>query len=447
MEVQHVGDRLRELAAESGVPGAQLAVYAEGEILSVATGVRRADTAETVDTGTAFAYGSVSKAFTATVVMQLVSDGDVELDEPLGEHLPEFRSAADAEMVAITPRQLLSHTGGLLADHEPDLPDESSLRRYAASAAATALLHRPGRVFSYSNTGYNVLGRLIEAVTDMKWQAAVESFLLRPLGIDPLFLHGADASGRSTAVGHAVRLDGRSARPVDLFLPPTWAPASGLGGSAEDLIAFARLHFGDDPGSAGLLDEEARAEMHTPVPAADAFGMADGWALGLARYGGPDGGWLGHDGTVDGGTCHLRLHPGARLAVALTTNATTGTYLWPRIVAELREAGIGVADHEPAVPPAESAAGHDPERFTGDYFNGDTRFRVERHQGGLRLSDRTGLVADMTLRGPDGLVFTARRVDADEAPYTGRFVLDGGTGRAVLMQLGGRSARRDCPAA
>ncbi|UQA94006.1 serine hydrolase domain-containing protein [Streptomyces halobius] len=446
MEVQYVGDRLRELAAETGVPGAQLAVYTEGETLSLATGVQRIGAGDAVDTGTAFPYGSVSKAFTATVVMQLVSDGDVELDDTVAAFLPEFTSPADADMAAVTVRQLLSHTGGLLADHELDDVDERSLRRYAAAVAAAGLLHRPGEVFSYSNTGYNLLGRVIEAVTDMSWQSAVESFLLRPLGIDPYFLHGPAAS-RAVATGHAVRLERGGARPVDVFLPPTWAPASGLGGSAEDLVALARLHFGDAPSAADLLDEDVRAEMHTPVPAADAFGMADGWALGLARYGGADGGWLGHDGTVDGGTAHLRFHPGRRVAVALTANATTGTLLWPRIVEELRKAGIDVADHQHPVPDARSGQQADLERLLGDYLNGDTRFTVARHEGGLRLTDRTGLVAAMTLHGPDGLLFTARRTDADEAPYTGRFVLDGGTGEAALMQLAGRSARRERSAA
>ncbi|EST38513.1 hypothetical protein N566_06930 [Streptomycetaceae bacterium MP113-05] len=273
----------------------------------------------------------------------------------------------------------------------------------------------------------------------MKYQAVMENFLLRPLGIDPLFLSGAASAARTLGTCHVVQPGQRTARPVGLFLPASWAPASGLAGSAEDLIAFARLHLGTHSGSGALLDEKQRTEMCARVPAADAFGMADGWCLGLARYGSSDGDWLGHDGTVDGGTAHLRFHQQSGTAVALTTNATTGTLMWADLVDALHELGVPVGDYRPHVPA--TAAVSDADRFVGDYRNGDTYFSVRGHDNGsrLRLSDGAGLIADMTLH--DELVFTARRVDADEAPYTGRFVPDPSTGRAALMQLGGRSAR------
>ncbi|MFF7885281.1 serine hydrolase domain-containing protein [Streptomyces sp. NPDC020794] len=438
--------RLSELARKHMVPGAQLAVHRGGETLSVAVGATRSGGGEPVTTGTAFAFGSVSKAFTATAVLQLVSDGDLELDLPICEYVPELREPVDESMSSITLRHLLSHTSGLVADHELDDIEERSLLRYASSVAATRLLHRPGQCFSYANTGYNLLGRAVEAVTGMTWRTAVEDFLLRPLDIGPVFLHGpAGSPARSRAINHTVRPDDDRARPVGLFLPQTWAPASGLAGSAEDLVGFARLHMGLHPAANAVLGDDHRRDMHTPVPGADAFGMADGWGLGLACYTDADSrpgaspfDWFGHDGTVDGGTCHLRFQPETGTAVAFTANATTGTLLWSDIVEELRALGISVADYHPDVPG--TATSPDPGRLLGDYLNGDTRFSLRPHCDGIRLSDRTGLVADVTLH--DRMIFTARRVDASEAPYTGRFVLDGATGDVALMQLGGRSAQR-----
>ncbi|MFF8593579.1 serine hydrolase domain-containing protein [Streptomyces sp. NPDC015220] len=436
-------DRLRGLAHGHSVPGAQLTVHRAGESLSVATGVTRAGTARPVTADTAFALGSVTKAFTATVIAQLVGEGDLAWDEPVAEYLAEFDGAVDTRMSAITLRHLLSHTAGLVADHELDDAGESSLARYTASAAMTLPLYEPGHRFSYSNTGYNVVGRVIETVGDMKWQAVVENSLLRPLGIEPVFLTGGRATGpRATADGHAVRPGReRTPHPVGLHLPPGWAPASGLAGSADDLVALAALHLGAHPDADTLLPAGERAEVAARVPAADAFGMADGWGPGLAHYASPDGPWLGHDGTADGGSAHLRFHPGTGTAVALTTNATTGTLLWADVVDLLREHGIPVGDHRPALSAAPAATtGLD--RFTGDYRNGDTRFAVRaRHDGAaLRLTDATGLTADLALH--DDLTFTARRTDADTAPYTGRFVAEPATGDVVLMQLGGRSALR-----
>ncbi|MGP4004548.1 serine hydrolase domain-containing protein, partial [Streptomyces sp. 8N706] len=118
-----------------------------------------------------------------------------------------------------------------------------------------------------------------------------------------------------------------------------------------------------------------------------------------------------------------------------------GTLMWADLLDTLRELGVPVGDHRPGTPTAPALmSGLD--RFTGDYRNGDTSFAVRAHRDGsaLRLTDATGLVADMTLH--DDLVFTARRIDTDTAPYTGRFVTDPATGDVTLMQLGGRSARR-----
>ncbi|MFI5618574.1 serine hydrolase domain-containing protein [Streptomyces sp. NPDC051567] len=446
MDARHLGSRLGELADTHVVPGAQLAVYTGGEIVNAVAGLERCDGPRAVQPRTAFAYGSVTKVFTATLVLQLVSDGDLELDQPVSGFLAEFREPADARLASITPRQLLSHTSGLVADHELDEAGERSLFRYAKSVAQLPLLDRPGNSFSYSNTGYSVLGRVVEEVTGLKWRDALQDFLLRPLGVDLSIDHDSEGPARPLAKGHAVRPGQREAFPVDQFLPPTWTPAGGLSGSAQDLIALAQLHIGTGLKAGSLLEDEQRTEMHTAVRRADAFGMADAWALGLGHYGSPGNRWLGHDGTVDGGTAHLRFHPGSGLAVALTTNATTGSSLWPDVVKELRTLGVDVGDHEPDVPtphPSASRAGTGPqgaERLVGDYGNGDTVFSVRRHQDGIRLSDRTGLLADVTLH--ESLNFTARRIDTDAAPYVGRFVPDDGTGEIALLQLAGRSAKR-----
>lgn len=442
MEAYLAADRLRELAQDHSVPGAQLTIHRTGRRRSLCTGVTRAGTTDPVTGETAFAFGSVTKLCTATLVAQLVSEGDLEWDDPVGEYLAEFDGAVDDAFSSVTLRNLLSHTAGLVADHELDDVDEASLARYTASVATTRTLHEPGHCFSYSNSGYNILGRVIEAVTDMKWQAVLENRILRPLGIDPVFVNGSSIGQRPLADGHAVQPgEQRAVRPVGLFLPLSWAPASGLAGSADDLVTLATLHLGTHPASGTLLPEEKRAEMAGRVAAADAFGMADGWGLGPAHYASSDGHWLGHDGTVDGGTAHVRWNPADGTAVALTTNATTGTLMWADLVDVLRELGLPVGDHRPGTPVAPAlSSGLD--RFTGDYRNGDTSFAVRTHQDGasLRLTDATGLSADLALH--DDLVFTARRTDTDTAPFTGRFVTDPATGDVTLMQLGGRSAQR-----
>ncbi|ORT57422.1 hypothetical protein BKD26_24490 [Streptomyces sp. CB03238] len=442
MDAQQITDRLRELAEKNAVPGAQLAYVSSTDDISVAIGVRCHGRPEPVDTQTAFPFGSVTKAFTATLVAQLASDGEVDLDEALGEVLPEWRGPGNGAATPLTARHLLTHTGGLIGEHHTDDSASPSLLRYTASLSSLPLLHTPGTQFSYSNAGYSVLGRLVEEATGGTWREALQSFLLRPLDISPHFLHGPRSGDRSLAQGHAVRPGRGLPQPVEPALPPTWAPAGGLGGSAEDLIAFCRLHTGTHPAANRLLAEEHRSAMQDPCPVADPFGMADGWAHGLARYGPPSSDWLGHDGTVDGAACHIRFNPGTGEAVALTTNATSGTSLWFDVVAELRSLGLDVGEYRLPAPAAPSAA-TDRSLLTllvGDYANGDTVFSVRPHGDGLRLSDRTGLVADLILH--DDLVFTARRVDTAAPPYPGRFLPDHDNDGIGLLQLTGRTAKR-----
>jgi CubicO group peptidase (beta-lactamase class C family) len=196
-QVPAVADVLHGLAAEHRIPGAQLAVYHRGERTTTEYGELAYRAGQPVTGATCFPVGSISKLFTATLAMILVADGDLELDEPVRDHLdPAERARLDP---ALTLRHLLSHTGGLPSGPSPADVRATSLRRYVQDYAQGGLAH-PGTHFSYSNVGYVLTGRVIEAVTGMGWQEAVESMLLAPLG-----------AGRADAV-EWVQLGGRMAR-------------------------------------------------------------------------------------------------------------------------------------------------------------------------------------------------------------------------------------------
>src|SRR5204862_3440360 len=122
------------------------------------------------------------------LAMVLVSDGDLELDAPIAEYLPELRRKAQDDG-RLTLRHLLSHTGGLPSDREH--PGASTLRRHALDAFRELdPLDRPGRAFSYSNIGYVIAGHLIEVATGMSWWEAMEIVLLKPLGQSPTSVVG-----------------------------------------------------------------------------------------------------------------------------------------------------------------------------------------------------------------------------------------------------------------
>nr|QEO73884.1 beta-lactamase [uncultured bacterium] len=346
--------------------------------------------------------------------MILVADGDLELDGPVGEHVPEL---AGKPAAAVTLRQLLSHTSGLESG-----PDPGATMR--ALVAGSVLIQRPGLAFSYSNAGFVLVGRLIEAATGMTWWQAVESILLRPLGIEPAFVVAPRPATRPVATGHAVGAGGRI-RPVSQNITLAEAPAGAIAASASDLVTLGSLHLGDQP----LLPARYAAMMRELV--VDAFGLADGWGLGLALF----DGWAGHDGTGDGTWCQLRIDPATGTIAALTSNSSTGAGLWHDLVTELCRRGIPVPSGSLLdVPELELPA---PPGFAGTYRNGETRYSIDDQ---MRLSVDGELQATITFH--EGLTFSMRDTQTGQQMYAGRCLADPETARIDRIQINGRLAAR-----
>ena len=436
---------LAPLAAKHRVPGAQLAVHHAGRTTAVEVGELEHGAGPSVPRDAAFAIGSVTKAFTATVAMTLVADEEVELDAPLGEYLPELDHQDGDATARLTLRQLLSHTSGL-----PEGPDSidvagSSIRRYVLDhCRATTVLFPPGTCFSYSNAGYVLVGHLIEVITGMTWWEATASILLRPLGVEPAFLAapGPPLRPRPTATGHSVNPAVDRVRPVEQSLASAEAPCGGLAVSAVDLVAFGLIHLEGRP---AVLPSPYAAQMRAPVPHAEPFGLADGWGLGLAVF--DDGGdgslvGVGHDGNANGTACYLRVAPGAGSVVALTSNANTGLTMWRELVGHLRRLGLPVTDSSSGRVLGRPAAA--PPGCVGTYRNGDSEYCVTEEDGDVRLVIDGDLVARLAFY--DGLAFAHEDVTSGERAHAGRFLRDRATGVVDRIQVGGRLARRaDAP--
>ncbi|MCG8922435.1 serine hydrolase [Lentzea sp. CC55] len=431
--VEHLREVLRRSALDNHVPGAQLVIWRDGEVREFEFGEERHGTGCAVKRDSKVPIGSITKTFTATLLMVLVSDGDVDLDEPVVEYLPELRQALGGHADVLTARHLLSHTGGLPS--EVVAPPNG---RVELAASVQDVVQPPGAGFSYSNTGYALIGRLIEVATGMTWAEAVRTILLKPLGIDLGFITGEESP--ATASGHTVNHALRLVRPVEQELAPVEAPAGGLAASAADLVELAKMHLdprhgGIDP---GLVTPEHLAEMCRPVPGAEPFGLADGWGLGLAIFRGHGTGWLGHDGTADGTSCHLRLNPGSGTVVALTANSSTGAALWRDLLPELRAVGIDLTEDEATIDAEPSAS--IPRECTGTYVNGDTAFSVVVEGDELHLVVDDEPAARLAVH--DGFVFSVTDLANGATGRPGRFLRDPRSGRIDRIQIGGRVAGR-----
>jgi CubicO group peptidase (beta-lactamase class C family) len=424
------------LACDAAIPGAQLAMHTAEGTWTGEFGVEERGDWRLLTRESTVPVGSISKTFTAALAMVLVSDGDLDLDIPITNYLPDLRRAGD-HATRLTLRHLLSHTSGLPSDREH--PRTSSLRRHVLDCLRELdPLDRPGRAFSYSNIGYVLAGYLIEAVTGMTWWEAMEVVLFKPLGLAPGFVVG-PAARRQTATGHSVNPALGRVRPVRQSLAVVEAPAGAIAASASDLVVLGRLLAGH--GDYDLIDPAVLAEMRTPVAGAEPFGVADGWGLGLAMFAEGDRTWFGHDGTAEGTSCHLRFEPVSGATVALTTNASTGFPMWHQLVTMLRAIGLPVGDYDGArrvesrtVPVAEYAG------CAGGYRNGEMDYSVEQYGDTLHLTVDGELYGELVLY--RDLVFAVRDLDTGVIDQTGRFIRDRRHGEIGWIQVGGRLARR-----
>jgi CubicO group peptidase (beta-lactamase class C family) len=425
MDDESLTSALTEFLRRHRVPGAQLAVHHDGRTLAAHAGEVTAGSGQPVAADTAFPLGSLTKPFTAALVLALAGDGDLDLDRSLAAQLPELPGATDSR---VTARQLLTHTSGLVSvPEDEERPDELG--------GAESLVHPPGEVFSYSNAGYFLAGRIAATITRMTWAEAVDAIVLRPLDIAPAFVAGVHSVGRSTATGHAAAGPDSPPRPVpEQSLAPYEIPAGALALSALDLVRFGRSRIAVSEGSTGEFRDHLGAARVEP------FGMADGWGLGWAAYQRGDRRWSGHDGSVDGTSCHLRVEPGSGTVVALTANADGGRAVWQDVLALLRAAGIEVGDYPFRTLPGASPAAPPP-GCAGRYANGGAGITVDTGDDGrLRVSTQGVPVSVVTCY--DAHRFTVGGLASGGVAYVGRFLLEPRRGAVELIQVGGRTARK-----
>ncbi|MFK8843772.1 serine hydrolase domain-containing protein [Streptomyces sp. Ac-502] len=362
LDLAHWQARLDALRAEHHVPGASLALLVDGTVHELASGVLHRGTGVEATTDSVFQMGSIAKVYTATLIMQLAEAGELDLDAPVVDVLPEF-SVADPEATrAITTRRLLSHTSGLTCDFTYDSGrGDDCLARYVEAAKDVALDCPPGTAISYSSVGYNVLGRIIEVLTGKVWDQALDDLLLTPLGLTHTMTLPEQALRFRAAMGHLGE-PGQAPDPAPEWdmMPRSAGPYGRVVASAGDLVRLARMHLAGgvaEDGTRVLSAESVALMQRRAVDCPDKWTVSsDGWGLGWTLYDWNGVAGYGHDGASIGQYGYLRVVPSAGVAVALLTNGGGAREVYAALYRELLAELAGVTMPEPFGPPARPPA-------------------------------------------------------------------------------------------
>ena len=291
--------------------GVAALVSRDGESTSAAAGVANI-VGDPITPATPFRVGSISKPFVATMILQLVDEGRVELDEPLSSYLPDAPVGGD-----VTIRALLSHRSGLpnytdRSDFIRDAVTELS-RRFTPAEVLTYIetvpRQEPNQSFVYSNTNYILLGQVIEQVDRMDLNTALRERITLPLQLDATrFASGDDPTPLGLAAGWSAGiLDGEPDDVYASIASSAWA-AGALISTVGDLAQFLTSLFAGQ-----LISDRALDEMTTTG--------SEGYGLGLFAVNfGPAQSGYGHDGMIFGYTASMAIDPATNDMIVIATN-------------------------------------------------------------------------------------------------------------------------------
>ena len=447
-------DRLPALLAEHKVPGAAVAVSAGGQVADLAAGVLSKTTGVEATVDSVFQVGSITKVWTATLIMQLADAGKLDIDAPIRDVLPDFRVADEAASAMITTRQLMAHTAGFEGDIFTDTGrGDDCVEKYVATLGEVAQLFPPGEMFSYNNAGFCVLGRIVEVLRGLPYDACLREHLFTPLGLTHVATSADEAILFRAAVGHVQPEPDADPRPAPIWsLVRSSVPAgSMLSMRPRDLLAFAQMHVdgGRAPDGTAVLGPEAARAMRQPQVTLPPLGlMGTSWGLGWEIYDWPGGTVIGHDGGTVGQAAFLRVAPEHNVALALLTNGGNPiaiyTEIYPHVLREL--AGIEM----PALPkPPEHPRRVPVDRFVGTYASDVGELTVSEDGDGRLWLDQVpkGIIAEIGGRSErrelvhlDGDTFLPVEPQLGiHLPQV--FIGDDGTGRALYIHSG-RATRR-----
>ncbi|MFD3406075.1 serine hydrolase [Kribbella sp. NPDC058693] len=400
IDAAHWQRRLTTLAARHGVPGATLGILrvrpgVEDELVEAATGVLNKDTGVATTTDSVFQIGSMSKVWTATLALQLVDEGLLELDAPISQVLPELQLGDPDVAKQVTMRHLLTHTSGIDGDVFTDTGrGDDCLEKYVDLLADVVQNHPLGATWSYCNSGFSLAGRVIEKLTGSTWDQALRDRIITPLDLQNTVTLPEEALLRSAAVGHVSEGEEEPKRAPVWQLPRSLGPAGLITSTVADALAFARLHLNDGvaPDGTRLLSEDsvtAMAAQQAELP--DKYSLGDSWGLGWIRFGWDGRRLIGHDGNTIGQAAFLRVLPDEGLAVVLLTNGGHTRDLYEDLYREIFDELAGVSMPTPLAPPAEPLE-VDVRRHVGRYERASTIQEV--------LVDDEGPLLRMTITGP-----------------------------------------------
>ncbi len=305
-------------------PGATVIVTRDGKtIYRAAFGLANLEKKIPLKPDDVLRIGSLSKQFTAVAILMLADRGQLSLSDPITKFLPDYPKTGDA----VTIEHLLTHTAGIPSytdtpDYEAGMAKAVTVKEMIARFQDQPLKFTPGSRWEYSNSGYFLLGAVIERISRMSYSAFLTRAIFSPLGMKDSAYEGFERSGKKRVEGYA---DKRTvATPLHMSQPYA---AGSLISSVDDLAIW------DAAISAGkMLKAETWKRAFTPYTLSDGNKTTYGYGWFVRKLQGQDA--AGHSGGINGFVSHGLRVPESKVYAAVLFNRMGGGGANPGYLAE-----------------------------------------------------------------------------------------------------------------
>jgi CubicO group peptidase (beta-lactamase class C family) len=338
---------LQQIRADTGIPAITAAVIEDGRIVeTVADGIRRAGSGDSVRIDDRFHIGSITKSVTATMIGRLIEKGLLDWGTTVAEALGNIDMRT--EYLEVTLEQLLQHRGGipgyLTFDDStgarltslPGTPTDQR-RAFVAEVLQSEPVAQAGEEVNYSNAGYVIAGLMAEHACGIGWEELVREHVLEPAGMTSTGFGWPAAEDRPDQPrGHYYEETAFRPQEIEEYtLGDFLAPAGDIHASIGDLALYAKMHLDGLAGNDGVVKAETIRRLHTPPEAPnDGLIYAGGWMI-VEKEG------LGtvhtHSGSAGTFYATIQLYPDENRAIVVAANAGAATGAVERIIRSINE--------------------------------------------------------------------------------------------------------------
>ena len=312
-------------------------------------GVEDLNKSTKADANTVYRVGSVSKLFTDIGIMQLVEKGEVDLDAPITDYLPEFRPRSRFKR-EITLRQLMSHRSGLL--REPLVgnyfdDDEPTLEATVKSIIDSDVIYAPESKIKYSNSAIATVGYVLEKLKGEPFASYLRKNVLLPMGLTHSAFEPLPDITNRLADATMWSYDGR------VFDAPTFelgmSPAGSMYAPVVDLGQFMKVLFNDGKGPNGPVIKKETLQLMLTSQFNDGKDQRHNVGFGIGFSLSEQGGYkrVGHGGAVYGFSTQLYALPEVKLGVAVTSSVDVTNTITRRVATYALDCLLAVENGKP----------------------------------------------------------------------------------------------------